>query len=112
MNTNSIVSITNETGRPTVDARELHARLGSKQQFSTWIKYRLTQCDFKEGPDYTRIRRISYHKSGGSPRKDFTLSLSAAQSIALVEHGKVGAAARKFLKRPLLKKPQLLPPLR
>lgn len=35
-----------------INARELHERLHSKQDFSTWIKKRLETCNAKEGEDY------------------------------------------------------------
>lgn len=35
-----------------INARELHERLHSKQDFSTWIKKRLETCGAKEGEDY------------------------------------------------------------
>lgn len=38
--------------QPCVDARTLHSWLGSKQDFSTWIKRRISQCQFKENFDF------------------------------------------------------------
>ena len=45
----------------TVNARELHAFLESKQDFSTWIKNRIEQYGFVENQDF-----ISFHKKNGS----------------------------------------------
>ena len=36
----------------TVNARELHAFLESKQDFSTWIKNRINEYDFTENQDF------------------------------------------------------------
>ena len=36
----------------TVNARELHAFLGSKQDFSTWIKNRIDEYGFVENQDF------------------------------------------------------------
>ena len=36
----------------TVNARELHAFLESKQQFTTWIKNRINEYDFVENQDF------------------------------------------------------------
>lgn len=42
-----------------INARELHERLHSKQDFSTWIKKRLEACYAKEGEDYILWTKIS-----------------------------------------------------
>ena len=39
----------------TVNARELHSFLESKQDFSTWIKNRIEQYDFVENQDFVRF---------------------------------------------------------
>lgn len=41
-----------------INARELHERLCSKQDFSTWIKKRLESCGAKEGEDYIRLSKV------------------------------------------------------
>ena len=45
----------------TVNARELHAFLQSKQDFSTWIKNRVEQYDFVENQDFIKL-----HKKNGA----------------------------------------------
>ncbi|GAA5100442.1 hypothetical protein GCM10023260_12300 [Bartonella acomydis] len=45
----------------TVNARELHVFLESKQDFSTWIKKRIAAYSFLEGQDFIR-----FHKKNGS----------------------------------------------
>lgn len=39
----------------TVNARELHEFLESKQDFSTWIKSRIEKYGFDEGQDFIRV---------------------------------------------------------
>lgn len=41
----------------TVNARELHAFLQSKQDFSTWVKNRIEQYDFVENQDFVRFHK-------------------------------------------------------
>ena len=41
----------------TVDARELHAFLESRQDFSTWIKGRIAQYDFAENQDFITLHK-------------------------------------------------------
>ena len=41
----------------TVNARELHAFLESKQDFSTWIKNRIEKYGFVENQDFVRFHK-------------------------------------------------------
>ena len=41
----------------TVNARELHAFLQSKQDFSTWIKNRIEKYGFVENQDFVRFHK-------------------------------------------------------
>ena len=41
----------------TVNARELHGWLESKQDFSTWIKKRIKQCQFVENIDFVLLHQ-------------------------------------------------------
>ena len=47
-----------------VDARELHDFLGSKQDFSTWIKKRIKDYKFKEGNDFELLHKKMEQISG------------------------------------------------
>ena len=62
---NELISLTqsaiNGNAVETVSARELHAFLESKQDFSTWIKNRVEQYDFVENQDF-----VGFHKKNGS----------------------------------------------
>ena len=62
---NELISLTqssiNGNAIETVSARELHAFLQSKQDFSTWIKNRIADYDFVENLDFIR-----FHKKNGS----------------------------------------------
>lgn len=49
----------------TVNARELHAFLGSKQAFSDWIKNRVEQYDFVENQDFVKLhKKMELSKTG------------------------------------------------
>lgn len=76
----------------TVNARELHLFLESKQDFSNWIKGRIDQYGFVENVDFTvdkvvdrRITRIEYH-----------LGLDMAKEISMVERNAKGKEARQY----------------
>ena len=49
----------------TVNARELHAFLQSKQDFSTWIKNRVEQYDFVENQDFVVFHKKMENPQGG-----------------------------------------------
>ena len=58
---NELISLTqsaiNGELQQTVNARELHAFLESKQDFSTWIKNRIEKYDFVENQDFVRFHK-------------------------------------------------------
>lgn len=79
-------------GKQTVNARELHAFLESKQDFSTWIKLRIEQYQFVEHHDFTlhnfverRVSKIDYH-----------ITLDMAKELAMVERNEKGKQARQY----------------
>lgn len=51
-NLNSLLPISENNGKKAVNARALHAFLGSKRDFSNWIKDRIDKYDFIENQDY------------------------------------------------------------
>ncbi len=53
-----LISInTNTEGKQTINARDLHEFLESKQDFSTWIKNRIKKYGFIEDQDYTCLHK-------------------------------------------------------
>jgi hypothetical protein len=49
---NKLITVTEHGGRPGVDARDLHGRLGVGRDFSNWIKDRIEKYELVEGKDY------------------------------------------------------------
>lgn len=84
-----------------VNARELHAVLESKQDFSTWIKKRLDEVDAVENTDY-----IVVPQKNGTQRPDGTqgvsisieyiLSTDIAKEIAMLERNEIGKKVRRY----------------
>jgi len=70
-------------GRDVVSARELHAFLESKRQFSDWIKERIRQYGFVGGQDFALISQNSETKSRGGDRRsvEYSITLDMANSI-------------------------------
>lgn len=75
-----------------VDARVLHEFLGSQQQFSIWIKARISEYGFVEDVDYVAINNSVY----SPPRKDYTISLGMAKELAMLERNEKGKQARRY----------------
>ena len=76
----------------TVNARDLHAFLESKQQFADWIKARIKKYGFAEGVDYVSIHKIM----NGAPSTDFHISIDMAKELAMVERNAKGKEARLY----------------
>jgi phage anti-repressor protein len=79
----------------TVNARELHVFLESKQDFSTWIKDRIGKYDFVEGDDYL-IHKIVDNTVGGRPTLDYHISTDMAKELSMVERNDKGKEARQY----------------
>ncbi len=79
----------------TVNARELHSFLGSRQDFSNWIKNRIEQYGFVEGVDYL-INKFIDNPLGGRPIIDYHVSIDMAKELAMVERNDKGRQARQY----------------
>ncbi len=75
-----------------VDARELHEFLESKQQFSHWIKGRINAYDFMQAVDFIAIDNFNY----SPPRKEYHLTIEMAKELSMVERNENGKIARKY----------------
>lgn len=90
---NQIIKINTDTeGKQTVDARELHTFLESKQRFADWIKNRIEQYGFVQDADF-----ITIHNSMTSPpSKEYHLSIDMAKELSMVERNDKGKQARQY----------------
>lgn len=82
-----------DMGERIVSARELHEKLMSKKDFTSWMKIRIENYGFIEGEDFTPIWVKS---NGGRPSRDYYLQLDTAKEVAMVEHTEQGRAVRKY----------------
>lgn len=73
-----LIKITEKDGRRAVNARELHAFLGSKQEFANWIKNRIEKFGFVENQDYEVFDNSVKNPEGGRPQKEYALSAKVA----------------------------------
>ncbi|MDK4684806.1 antA/AntB antirepressor family protein [Kingella negevensis] len=61
-----------------VNARELHAFLESRQDFSTWIKNRIVDYGFIVNQDFISLHKIVERETGATRRIEYALSLDVA----------------------------------
>ena len=76
-----------------INARDLHVFLESKQDFSDWIKNRIEQYDFIEDSDFTIFLRGS---TGGRPAKEYHITIDMAKELSMVERNEKGKQARQY----------------
>ena len=80
----------------TVSARELHAFLESKQDFSTWIKNRIKKYGFVENQDFAVLRKKMEREIGGTTRIEYYISIDMAKELAMVERNEKGNQSRQY----------------
>ena len=68
----------------TVSARELHAFVESKQDFSTWIKNRISEYDFVENQDFVVFHKKMENPNGGRPSQEYFITLDMAKDFPFV----------------------------
>jgi len=76
----------------TVNARDLHTFLESKQEFANWIKQRIAQYGFEESIDFTVDKFIN----GRATQIDYYVSLDMAKELSMVERNAQGKQARQY----------------
>lgn len=94
----------------TVNARDLHEFLESKQKFADWIKDRIQQYGFIESQDFIVI--LGKTPNGGRPTKEYAISLDMAKELSMVERNEKGKQARQYFiecERRILQPQPLLP---
>jgi phage anti-repressor protein len=86
----------NEKRERSVDARELHEKLGNKRKFADWIKQRIDQYRFIENIDF--FKRHNFVKIGNltRPQIDYELTINTAKELAMVENNEIGRKIRRY----------------
>lgn len=85
-----------DKGEKVVNGRELHQVLQSGQDFSTWVKKRLTECDAEENKDYDLLHNSVEQVSGTKHRIDYIIKLDTAKEMAMLERNEKGKQVRKY----------------
>lgn len=94
-----LIKITEHNGQRAVSARELHQVLGSKRDFSNWIKDRIEKYAFIENQDFEVFNNFGENPEGGRPLKEYALSIDMAKEIAMVEGNERGREVRQYFIR-------------
>ncbi|MDD9334082.1 MAG: antA/AntB antirepressor family protein, partial [Bartonella sp.] len=79
-----------------VNARELHAFLEVKRDFSNWIKDRINKYSFLKNQDYIVFANFGENLQGGRPSTEYHLTLDMAKELSMVEHNEKGRQARRY----------------
>ena len=74
------------------NARELHAFVESKQQYTDWIKNRINEYGFIQDEDYLVITE----RTNGRPRKEYHITLDMGKELGMVERNERGRQIRKY----------------
>lgn len=90
----------------TVNARDLHSFLESKQEYLNWIKYRIERYNFVEDLDFTIDKNII----GKNRLINHHISVEMAKKLSMVERNERGNEARNYFidcKQQVRQPPQL-----
>lgn len=80
-----------------VNARELHEKLQSKQEFANWIKNRIKKYEFIENEDFIWFDRfIKADRYGNKTLKEYYLTIDMAKELAMVENNQMGRKIRRY----------------
>ena len=95
---NELISLTqsaiNGELQQTVNARELHAFLESKQDFSTWIKNRIEKYGFVENQDFVRFHKKM--EANNATMIEYHITLDMAKEVAMIENNEKGRDVRQY----------------
>ena len=83
-------------GKRTVNARDLHEFLKSKQEFANWIKSRIRDYGFEKNHDFVVFDNFIKNPQGGRPSKEYHVTLDMAKELSMVERNEKGKQARRY----------------
>lgn len=75
-----------------VNSRELWKALGTKTEYSHWVKRRLEDIDAEENRDYLTVVK----KDGRQTFVDYIVTLDTAKEMAMLERNNMGKMIRRY----------------
>lgn len=90
-----LIKVQNHEGKNIVSARDLHAFLGIRTDFTDWCK-RMFEYGFVENKDYSIILLKNEEKVSKSNPIDYLLTLDTAKEIAMIQKSAKGREVRNY----------------
>lgn len=84
------------TGEKVVYGTELYACLGSKRQYTDWIRNRLHDCDAVENEDFQNFSQNCEKSAVGRPKHEYIIKLDTAKEMAMLERNEKGKQVRRY----------------
>ena len=81
-NFKELIPIRENNGKRAVNARDLHAFLESKRDFSNWIKDRIKAYDFIENQDYQFFNNFGENPKNDRPANEYKLTVTRLSEMA------------------------------
>ena len=83
-----------------VNAKELHAVLGIKKDFSSWMKNQINTLGLEENVDYIVFTQKGENpKLGGRPQKEYIITTDTAKHISMASRTPKGKEVRSYFIR-------------
>lgn len=80
----------------TVNARDLHASLGVRKDFTDWIKAQIKRALLTENTDYVVSLQKGVNPQGGRPTDEYHLTIEAGKNIAMLTGTAKGKEVRQY----------------
>ena len=95
---NELISVyETDKGEKVVYGTELFECLGSKRQYTDWIKERFLDCDAIENQDFQSFSQKN--EKGGRPKTEYIIKLDIAKEMAMLERNDIGKQIRRYFIR-------------
>lgn len=91
-----LIKVEERDGKQAINARELHHKLGSKQQFANWIRNRIEKYGFVENQDFCSFNKVIKRENGATTITEYALSLDMAKELCMIENNETGRMIRKY----------------
>ena len=92
---NELISVyETDKGEKVVYGTELFECLGSKRQYTDWIKERFLDCDAIENQDFQSFSQKN--EKGGRPKTEYIIKLDIAKEMAMLERNDIGKKVRRY----------------
>ena len=95
---NELISVyETDKGEKVVYGTELFECLGSKRQYTDWIKERFLDCDAIENQDFQSFSQKN--EKGGRPKTEYIIKLDIAKEMAMLERNDIGKQVRRYFNK-------------